>query len=98
MKFEDAQEGFLFVVQNKTAKAADAGWLKLKMTPPLQAVPTRCQDDVSSPHLIHRRPECEKKREGKDLIWSEVEADLSTSEVAGWFCACFARAQKSRSN
>jgi hypothetical protein len=35
MKFEDAQEGFLFVVQNKTAKAADAGWLKLKVTPPL---------------------------------------------------------------
>lgn len=77
MKFEDARDGFLFVVQNKTAKAADAGWLKLKVTSSLQAVLTRCRDDVLSPYLIHRRPERKKKREGKDH-WTKVDERFLT--------------------
>jgi integrase len=77
MKFEDVRDGFLFVVQNKTSKAADAGWLKIKVTPQLQVVLNRCRDDVLSPYLIHRRPERKKKREGKDH-WTKVDERFLT--------------------
>jgi integrase len=90
MKFEDARDGFLYVVQNKTAKAADAGWLKIKITPQLQAVLTRCRDDVLSPYLIHRRPERKKKREGKDH-WTKVDERFLTRTFkdARDACGCY---------
>lgn len=90
MKFEDAREGFLYVVQNKTAKAADAGWLKIKITPQLQAVLARCRDDVLSPYLIHRRPERKKKREGKDH-WTKVDERFLTRAFkdARDACGCY---------
>lgn len=65
MKFEDARDGFLYVVQSKTEKASDAGWLKLKITEQLNQVLNRCRDDILSPYLVHRRPERKKKREGR---------------------------------
>ncbi len=90
MKFEDTRDGFLYVVQNKSAKAADAGWLKIKITPQLQAVLARCRNDVLSPYLIHRRPERKKKREGKDH-WTKVDERFLTKafEDARDACGCY---------
>ncbi|MBA1290527.1 phage integrase Arm DNA-binding domain-containing protein [Pseudomonas japonica] len=77
MKFEDIRDGYLYVVQSKTEKASDAGWLKVKVTPQLTAILARCRDEVLSPYLVHRRPERKKKREGKDH-WTKVDERFLT--------------------
>jgi len=77
MKFEDVQDGYLYVVQNKTEKASDAGWLKIKVTAQLGEVLSRCRDDILSTYLIHRRPERKKKREGKDH-WTKIDERFLT--------------------
>ncbi|MDT4813500.1 Bacteriophage lambda integrase, Arm DNA-binding domain [compost metagenome] len=77
MKFEDVKDGYLYVVQSKTEKASDAGWLKIKVTPQLAAVLARCRDDVLSPYLVHRKPERKKKREGK-AHWTQVDERFLT--------------------
>jgi integrase len=77
MKFEDVREGHLYVVQSKTEKTSDAGWLKLRVTEHLGEVITRCRDDVLSPYLVHRRPERKKKREGKDH-WTKIDERFLT--------------------
>lgn len=43
MKFEDVRDGYLYVVQSKTEKASDAGWLKIKVTDQLGEVLSRCR-------------------------------------------------------
>lgn len=40
MRFDGVREGFLYVVQQKTAKASDAAWIRFKVTEELQAVIT----------------------------------------------------------
>lgn len=77
MKFEDVRDGHLYVVQKKTEKASDAGWLKIKVTDQLSEVLARCRDDILSPYLVHRRPERKKKREGKDH-WTKVDERFLT--------------------
>ncbi|MFH7439367.1 integrase, partial [Pseudomonas syringae pv. tagetis] len=57
MMFEDVRVGFLYVIQQKTAKASAAAWIRFRVTPQLQAVISRCRDNVSSPYLVHRRPQ-----------------------------------------
>lgn len=49
MRFDGVREGFLYVVQQKTAKASDAAWIRFKVTGELQAVISRCRDDIASP-------------------------------------------------
>ncbi|NBA95550.1 tyrosine-type recombinase/integrase [Pseudomonas sp. R5(2019)] len=77
MRFEDIKDGFLYVVQSKTEKASDAGWLKIKITEQLNAALARCRDDILSPYLVHRRPERKKEREGKDH-WTKVDERFLT--------------------
>ncbi|TFH81870.1 tyrosine-type recombinase/integrase [Pseudomonas kribbensis] len=74
MRFDGVREGFLYVVQQKTAKASDAAWIRFKVTEELQAVISRCRDDIVSPYLIHRRPDRKKQKqaETKDH-WTKVE-------------------------
>lgn len=38
MKFEDIKDGFLYVVQHKTERASDAGWIRFELTPQLKEV------------------------------------------------------------
>jgi len=57
MKFEDIRDGYLYVVQRKTKKKSDAGWLKLKVTSQLMEIIERCKDGIDSPFVIHRMPE-----------------------------------------
>lgn len=57
MKFAYVRDDFLYVVQQKTARASDAAWIRFRVTPELQAVISRCLDNVASPHLVHRPPE-----------------------------------------
>lgn len=74
MKFEDVREGFLYVIQQKTAKASDAAWIRFRVTPELQAVISRCRDNVASPYLVHRRPERLKQKQAQTKDhWTKIE-------------------------
>ncbi|RMP26124.1 tyrosine-type recombinase/integrase [Pseudomonas coronafaciens] len=74
MKFEDVREGFLYVIQQKTAKASDAAWIRFRVTPELQAVISRCRDNVASAYLVHRRPERLKQKQAQTKDhWTKIE-------------------------
>lgn len=74
MRFDGVREGFLYVVQQKTAKASDAAWIRFKVTDELQAVISRCRDDIVSPYLIHRRPDRKKQKQAQTKDhWTQVE-------------------------
>jgi integrase len=74
MRFDGVREGFLYVVQQKTAKASDAAWIRFKVTEELQAVISRCRDDIVSPYLVHRRPDRKKQKQALTKEhWTKVE-------------------------
>ncbi len=74
MRFDGVREGCLYVVQQKTAKASDAAWIRFKVTDELQAVISRCRDDIVSPYLIHRRPDRKKQKQALTKEhWTKVE-------------------------
>lgn len=74
MRFDGVREGFLYVVQQKTAKASDAAWIRFKVTEELQAVISRCRDDIVSPYLIHRRPDRKKQKQAQTKDhWTQVK-------------------------
>jgi len=74
MRFDDVRDGYLYVVQQKTAKASDTAWIRFKLTPELQAVIDRCRDQVLSPFLIHRRPErLKQKQQQTKEHWTKIE-------------------------
>ena len=66
-------------MQQKTAKASDAAWIRFRVTDELQAVISRCRDDIVSPYLIHRRPDrkMQKQAQTKDH-WTQVEVRYLT--------------------
>lgn len=79
MRFEDIREGYLYVIQEKTKKSTDAGWLRMQITPQLQAIIARCRDDIVSPFLIHRRPQYINPKYRKNKIhWTEVSCEMLT--------------------
>ncbi|MFJ3486203.1 phage integrase Arm DNA-binding domain-containing protein [Pseudomonas sp. NPDC090202] len=74
MKFEDQRDGYLYVVQQKTAKASDAAWIRFKVTDELQRVISKCRDNIVSPFLIHRRPDRKKQKQAETKEhWTKVE-------------------------
>lgn len=79
MKFDDIQDGYLHVIQHKTKKHSDAGYLKIAVTPQLDAVIKRCRDSIASPYLIHRRPDRlgQKQSQHKEH-WTKIEVRYLT--------------------
>ena len=74
MRFDRVREGHLYVVQKKTAKASDAAWIRFRVTAELQAVISRCRDDVVSPYLVHRKPDRLKQKQAQTKDhWTKVE-------------------------
>ena len=74
MRFDGVKDGYLHVVQKKTAKASDAAWLRFKATPELLAVVSRCRDDTVSPFLVHRMPDRMKQKQAQTKEhWTKVE-------------------------
>jgi integrase len=95
MKFDGAKDGFLYVIQGKTSKASDAAWIRFKVTPELQAVISRCRDNIASPYLIHRKPtrmtglqastkDHWSKVEGQYLSMAFLQARKDAGCYAGW--------------
>lgn len=81
MKFENAKDGKLYVIQEKTEKY-DTGYLAIAIGPKLKTVIRRCRDDVPSPYMVHRRPERKvKDRAGMDH-WTQVKPEMLTRKFA----------------
>lgn len=58
----------------QTAKASDAAWRRFLITPELQAVISRCRDDVVLPYLVHRKPERQKQKQAQTKDhWTKIE-------------------------
>lgn len=74
LRFEDIRDGRLHMIQAKTKKSSDAGYLSMRVTPQLQRVIARCRDSVPSPFLIHRRPtRLDEKQRKHKKHWTKVE-------------------------
>lgn len=79
MRFSDIKDDGLYVVQQKTRRQSDAGWIKFSLTPQLQEVLARCRDDVPSPFLVHRKPvRIPSKKQMGDRHWTQVTCDYLT--------------------
>lgn len=73
MRFDDIRDGFLYVIQHKTAKVSDAAWIRFQVTPELQNVLDRCNDGVPSPFLIHRRPDRKLGIADRKDHWTKID-------------------------
>lgn len=71
MRFNDVKNGYLYVVQQKTERASDCGWIRFEITPQLRDVINRCRDDIPSPFLIHRNPE--RNIKGDKEHWTQIQ-------------------------
>lgn len=74
LRFTDVRDGYIHVIQHKTERSSDAGYLRIRLTPQRQAVISRCRDNVPSPFLIHRRPQRTSQAQQQDKEhWTKVE-------------------------
>jgi integrase len=68
-KHADFRDGFLFVIRDKVAADSHMAFIKIRLTPELEALRGRALklDSIASPYLIHRKPERRQRRwmEGK---------------------------------
>lgn len=68
-KHTDFRGGFLFVIRDKVAADSHMAFIRIRLTPELEALRARAikLDSIASPYLIHRKPERRQRRwmEGK---------------------------------
>jgi integrase len=84
-RHSDFRNGFLFVIRDKVAGHSDMAFIKIRVTPELEALRLRAlkTDDIVSPYLVHRRPERMQRRwiEGK-AHWTYVNEPYLTKAFA----------------
>jgi integrase len=67
------------VIQKKTEKNSNAGYIKIEITDALREIINECRDDLVSPFLIHRKPRNRKlAREGETEFTKVTPNYLST--------------------
>lgn len=57
LRFNDIEDGRMYITQQKTKAQNDTPRLKLEITSEVQKVIDQCRDGVDSPFLIHRQPD-----------------------------------------
>lgn len=77
IKFDDIKDNYLYIVQNKTEKHTDAGWIRFELTPQLKNIIAKCRDNVPSPFLIHHKP-ARRKPAKKRVHWTQILVDYLT--------------------
>jgi hypothetical protein len=85
MRHSDFREGFLFVIREKTSNAADAAFIKIRVTDDIKALRQRALhlDNILSPFVVHRKPE-RRLREVEDAKehWTYIRPDYLTKAFA----------------
>ncbi|HEY3784239.1 MAG TPA: tyrosine-type recombinase/integrase, partial [Steroidobacteraceae bacterium] len=85
MRHGDFRGGFLFVIRDKVAAKTQMAFIRISLTPELEALRERARklDAVVSPYLVHRRPDRMQRRwiQGKDH-WTYVNERYLTQSFA----------------
>lgn len=83
LKWEDIRDGHIHIAQIKTTSGTESddefeelsgsGYVRIRITPTIEAIIARCKDDVLSPYLIHRIPERRNSKKQKSKgHWTQV--------------------------
>jgi len=85
MQHPHFRDGYLFVIRDKTAGDSHMAFIKIRLTPELEALQARARklDDIASPYLVHRAPERRQRRwmAGKSH-WTYVNGSYLTKAFA----------------
>ena len=63
---------YIEVIQQKTEKHSDKGYLKIEITPELRQVIAECRDNVASPFLIHRKPKLHNHSRSDEVHYTKI--------------------------
>lgn len=66
LRFDDIEDGHMYITQQRTDAQNDTPWLKVEITPEFQTVIDQCRDGVDSPFLIHRQPDRKRDSGSKE--------------------------------
>lgn len=84
MELAHYRDGYLFVIRDKVAGDSDMAFIRIALTPELEAIKRRAMSDgVPSPLLVHRRPERQKpEQRARKRHWTAVEPEYLTKAFA----------------
>lgn len=75
LRYDDIEDGYLYVVINKSETSASPKRLAIEVTDELKAIISQSRlDGVFSPYIVHRKPTKFYENHGKDH-WSKVNSD-----------------------
>ena len=81
MRYDDIQEGQLYVVREKTKKN-EWGYLRIPVSPALEDIIRRSRDEVVSPFIVHRAPAKRKRAAGKQH-WTQLTLNDFSAKFRG---------------
>lgn len=81
LRHEDFRDGWLYVVRDKVAADSEQGFIRIRLTPQLEAFQERARrlDNIACPFLLHRRPERMQRRwVANKAHWAQLTPDYLT--------------------
>lgn len=84
MELAHYRDGWLYVIRDKVAGDSEMAFIRIALTPELEAIKRRAvSDGVPSPLLIHRRPERQKPAQrARKRHWTAVDPSYLTKAFA----------------
>mgnify|MGYP003651781813 FL=1 len=80
IKMPKSTDTYIEVIQQKTQKCSNTGYIKIEITPALREVINECRDNLVSPYLIHRKPRNRKFAREGELDFTKVTPDFLSFE------------------
>ena len=80
IKMPKSTDTYIEVIQQKTQKYSNTGYIKIEITPALREVINECRDNLVSPYLIHRKPRNRKFAREGELDFTKVTPDFLSFE------------------
>jgi integrase len=80
IKMPKSTDTYIEVIQQKTQKFSNTGYIKIEITPALREVINECRDNLVSPYLIHRKPRNRKFAREGELDFTKVTPDFLSFE------------------
>jgi enterobacteria phage integrase len=74
------EDTYIEVIQQKTEKYVNTGYLKIEITPSLRSVIDLCRDNIASPFLIHRKPLNRKSARAGETHYTKVNPNYLSEE------------------
>ena len=80
IKMPKSTDTYIEVIQQKTHKYSNTGYIKIEITPALREVINECRDNLVSPYLIHRKPRNRKFARDGELDFTKVKPNFLSQE------------------